>query len=522
MDMPFGARSGGSARSASGLVASSGSDEESDEDLSSNEECEDGAQLRASQRRRRRRLLHAGRSLVVVGLASVAAGLTLNAFGGARDGDGRGSGLGRLADESDDLSSGRPARPEAPCITGEEACRQVAANGGPRMAVGRVAECCPRGNAILRSGLSGVCTCLPRDVRIAYDHVDDHVNEHGRASSACVMDNPGFCERAPGGSIYLGLTTYCCRHGDEAPSLEAGACVCLRSVLGGEGAAVADALVASHTVAPSVAGDGSGFLSQCQRWEGGGIGAHPVFQNARELSAAGWSGYFRAVYGEVPNSRYPVCIGSLWFLDREAMTKAGLRSASEEQPCPKNGGDKYDHNNKYQPPWSSWVYHPPPFGVAGLGLPSDTWVEVSHMEQPREAAGAWFVFSMGSGVWLNTGKTLIYEDHWAAHTEFCGEQCGHLRLLRGPVRDRLMCTEAARQGYDTIQFLNHADDQWRCSHGFFKHKPMGIEIVAVRLQGSGGPCGGMEDFFRAGWNADKPCHCNNSKSWLNCGDLAGR
>jgi len=230
--------------------------------------------------------------------------------------------------------------------------------------------------------------------------------------------------------------------------------------------------------------------------------------------------YFMKVYGEIPRTRYPICVGSFWFLHKDVFEAAGITDLSLQR-CPSQPGDYYMTNNKYQH-WASWIWHPAPFGIDGRGLPANTWIEVSHMAQERESGGSWFVFSSGSGIWFNTGKTIVFQDHGAAHSLFLGENWigeGKMNKLwqRMEARDAQMSVEAAKQGYTTIQFLDHADDQWRCgSGGYNKLRPsMGIEVVGVRLHGVGA-CGDDPSVFRTGWNAEKPCDCDNGQPFLNC------
>jgi len=109
------------------------------------------------------------------------------------------------------------------------------------------------------------------------------------------------------------------------------------------------------------------------------------------------------------------------FLDQTALEASKPGNAPTLKLCPDQPGDGYVSNNKYQPPWAFWIWHPPPFGVRGRGIPANTWVEVSHMAQGRESAGAWFMFSMGSGIWFNVGRTAVFYDHAAAHERFCGK-----------------------------------------------------------------------------------------------------
>lgn len=254
-----------------------------------------------------------------------------------------------------------------------------------------------------------------------------------------------------------------------------------------------------------------GFIDQCYQWNGG-IGNLPVFNNQQDLIDSGWDKYFEAVYGELPNSRFPICVGSLWFLNINVMKSLGNLGMIPLGNCPKGKAvDWYGTNNKYQPPWASWLLHPPPYGVNGQGFPGDTWIEISHEAEGRESSGMWFMFSMGSGVWFNTGKTSVYPDHQQAQDQFCGG-------CRGDGGNNKMAKSAASKGWDSLQFLRHPDDQWRC-HSEAGNPPKGamnVEIIAVKLNGKGAcPPSAMGDKFRSGWNADKPCRCI-SGSHSNC------
>merc|ERR1712176_475385 len=78
-----------------------------------------------------------------------------------------------------------------------------------------------------------------------------------------------------------------------------------------------------------------------------------------------------------------------------------------------------------------------------------------------------------------------------------------------------MSVEAAKQGYDSIQFLMHPDPQWRCNWFNTQKGVMNIEIVAPNILGQGA-CSKIPDQIRAGWNADKPCDCDPNQGFLNC------
>merc|ERR1719502_1515576 len=64
----------------------------------------------------------------------------------------------------------------------------------------------------------------------------------------------------------------------------------------------------------------------------------------------------------------------------------------------------------YSPPHTAWIWHKPPYHK----VPSDDgWIEVIHRKDPfgDEQFGAWFLSAKGSGVWLNAGKSISFDDH---------------------------------------------------------------------------------------------------------------
>jgi len=151
-----------------------------------------------------------------------------------------------------------------------------------------------------------------------------------------------------------------------------------------------------------------------------------------------------------------------------------------------------------------WIRHVQGgYGRKGYAsIPDNTWIEVTHKGLPdTEKAGMWFNYAPGSGVWFNTGKTRIFENHAVAAQELCGWQHGD------EPADLARCAKA--KGLDSIQF----QDDW----GY----PEGVELIAVNLEGAY-PCGtaksGRVDSFRSGWLASAPCSCDNNVSdgFLNC------
>ena len=175
--------------------------------------------------------------------------------------------------------------------------------------------------------------------------------------------------------------------------------------------------------------------------------------------------------------------------------------------CPKANpeGQFYQENNQLSPPNTMWSWHPLPYsGLSGM-------VEVIHRKDPwgDEHSGAWFFYAKGSGIWFDIGKTKVFTDHGDGYKFF---------NAKGGNED--MCTKAAKQGYDSIQFLAHSDggDYGDCRKN--KGTPyLNIEIVATKLVGEN-TCAsnnGKSPLLKTGWKGSKgTCQCDNGKDNLNC------
>merc|ERR1711988_1208116 len=120
------------------------------------------------------------------------------------------------------------------------------------------------------------------------------------------------------------------------------------------------------------------------------------------------------------------------------------------------------------------------------------------------------LYSKGSGIWFDLGRTISFQEHNDAYVHF------------NAAGDPNMCQLAAAQNYDSIQFLAHDDpDQYKCDA---KHtmgsgpKYMNIEIVGVKLVGTYScmSINGAPSAIRAGWEGSRACSCTNSKTKLNC------
>jgi len=191
------------------------------------------------------------------------------------------------------------------------------------------------------------------------------------------------------------------------------------------------------------------------------------------------------------------------------MNAARVIPPSSSGKCPKQKvtGERYDENNMYASKDLTWLWHDiqgPPFG----GFSSNWIVEVSHQKDPfgDEHFGMWFLYASGSGVYLDIGKTIIFDEHGDAYKFF--QANGNEDMSR----------KAAAKGYDSVQFIAHHDAvnypcAAQCGVDY-----MNIEIVAVKLVGtySCGERTGTASALRAGWGGRKPCKCDPISPYTNC------
>ena len=177
----------------------------------------------------------------------------------------------------------------------------------------------------------------------------------------------------------------------------------------------------------------------------------PVFASKAALQASPWAKYLNSLYGELP-STYPLKLPDFWCFYVDKMSAAGVTAIPSVGQCPTSAGapdgQRYDENNAYSSKDLTWAWHPLSSPVFN-GFGSDVVVEVSHRKDPfgDEHHGMWFVYAKGSGVFLDLGKTKIFQDHDEANSFFDCKGCGN----------EDMCQAAAAHGYDTIQFIAHED-----------------------------------------------------------------
>ena len=143
-------------------------------------------------------------------------------------------------------------------------------------------------------------------------------------------------------------------------------------------------------------------------------------------------------------------------------------------------------------------------GVRHSPILNNSWGEVTHCGGSNfEANAAYFYAARGSGLWINTGRTIAFGAHDDAVRHFLKRNC----TIRGNGAHECdaflnrMVVVAARQGYSTVQFVGHCDA--KCNNC--------LHEVAV-LQKEGGPaCPPIA--YRRGLRAQAECTCvEHSKS----------
>jgi len=251
-------------------------------------------------------------------------------------------------------------------------------------------------------------------------------------------------------------------------------------------------------------------------WDVGAKDCPVAFANPSELQASPWGTYYKAVYGSIPNSGYPINPLSIWMLYDDQLDKAGVHNApiSVGACLDKSDPDKTPEEHQrfvkasyYQPPGVSWMWHPYPYPA----LTGNSWQEVIHQADPfgDEHFGTWFIYAPGSGIFFNVGNTKSFPEHEDAY-KFFGVAGGQV--------NEVMSQKAASAGYDSVQFLAHKDHiNYPCDRQAGLDY-MGLEIVGVKLVGTHA-CGsstGRSPSIRAGWRAAVECVCDNGKKFLNC------
>jgi len=256
------------------------------------------------------------------------------------------------------------------------------------------------------------------------------------------------------------------------------------------------------------------------------VGGWPKFTDYDHLNSHQWGRYFEAVYGEVPDSGYPICLSDYWVLYEEELAKAGVKTPTAASQCPTDSsensvGELFSANqgSGLNLPGTLAIFHPPTYGA----LPDNTWVEVIHSAYPAdENFGAWFYYAKGSGIWYNIGKSVAFQDHSGAG-QYYGTKSSSNEVMS------MLCAAA---GDDTIQFLNHVDPG-TCNECCTKSRnpaSWNIELVACAMKGRYACAAEPGDTtLKAGWMGKRNCECvedghtqGDDSSYLNCKDVPKR
>ena len=305
--------------------------------------------------------------------------------------------------------------------------------------------------------------------------------------------------------------------------------------------------------------------------------AWPVFERLSDLCVSPWAAYWEAVYGELPNSvaDYPLSPFDFHVINMTAFAAANLSSLAPPLVWPtrvQNGSDPLGgggftwRDGELYEKVSGWhasyydtaegggyaIYH-----SARVYAQNDTWIEVQHADGglgvTSEHSGMWLSFAPGSGIWYNTGRHRIFDNHHEAMVALCGHPFDRQQHVQPVYRDDTMVDCARRHGdLDSFSFrtsvrvpanfgawiaAGHPPCHATTSPAAFSTWGMvGLyELVAVNKTGMyacGDAIGGVGSGFRAGWRASRPCDCVNDhmrdlsdwanprgtygQHWLNC------
>uniref|UniRef100_A0A0G4F3R6 Uncharacterized protein n=1 Tax=Chromera velia CCMP2878 TaxID=1169474 RepID=A0A0G4F3R6_9ALVE len=138
------------------------------------------------------------------------------------------------------------------------------------------------------------------------------------------------------------------------------------------------------------------------------------------------------------------------------------------------------------------------------GFPDNSLVEVMHETGDPDGGMQfmWFYWSKGSGIYLDIGKTKVFQSHREIPTY--PSDLGSEQLIA--------------EGYNTIQFVNMDEE-----HGIRKFEIMLLDDRHHQEKSSTGsacPDPSVSWRFRGGWKGVEPCNCNPLlPKWINC---AGR
>lgn len=152
------------------------------------------------------------------------------------------------------------------------------------------------------------------------------------------------------------------------------------------------------------------------------------------------------------------------------------------------------------------------YGQFFAPLPEHTWVEITHCTRGLVEAGYWVYALRGSGVYMNTGRTIGFDQHGAALRGVLAPKglCRSVRCNDFHVGGRddfwktmhPLHTEMSRRGYNSVQFLRPE---------VYRKTPMELFFTGVSGTHVCGPNvwrvhSGLH--LRTGYRASRPFSCD--------------
>lgn len=251
----------------------------------------------------------------------------------------------------------------------------------------------------------------------------------------------------------------------------------------------------------------------------------PTFKDAKELGQdAEWSSYFTNIYGEIPKSGYPICVGAFTQIPARGGQTKPTQQCHLTQP---NDGELVDTMSDCCDPRNnvvSFIYNSK---NVGLDVPANHWAEVQHRSFSQDKDAAWYYLVFGSAIWWNVGQTVVYKDHPDASLALVGTPCkddaGHATPPTECEQDFPGWFNTARsQGLDSIQITHHYDcgcgaegpSSWSDADG---HHNRLCQTEIIDVNGHGNVHGGCaSSSYKAGWAAAQVCNCNSGLEYTNC------
>ena len=289
----------------------------------------------------------------------------------------------------------------------------------------------------------------------------------------------------------------------------------------------------------------------------------PAFSSQKELDAdsVGWRSYLDAVYGATTTYSFPINISAFNMFYLPLLPEAARISLSGfltyDSPgvhCAEGLGQVYSRIDGWFDPalaaqhrgeqpttvpaldvvwvnmyeenrscgWGAWprLIPDPPLHLAGrtqstpdtarsplsVGFPSHARVEVMHTCCDGSNNGYFSYLAIGSGVFVDLGKTLVFADHMPAFGYF-----GFKEVNSGSFASLVAAARA--KGWDTLQFTH------RCE-GKYKYEILDVRPTTSASEGTSQVCRHHKTAklaYHSGWGGQAPCECTEeSAACLNC------